>query len=63
MMKDLLEGMNYLHERKIVHRDLKTSNLLYSNEGILKICDFGLARKVSQARMTQNVITMWYRPP
>lgn len=62
-MKDLLEGINYLHDRKIVHRDLKTSNLLYSNEGILKICDFGLARKAAQALMTQEVITMWYRPP
>jgi len=62
-MEDLLKGMAYLHERKIVHRDLKTSNLLYGNEGILKICDFGLARKAAQALMTQEVITMWYRPP
>jgi cell division cycle 2-like protein len=52
-MEDLLKGMSYLHDRKIVHRDLKTSNLLYSNEGILKICDFGLARKAAQALMTQ----------
>lgn len=63
LMKDLLEGMAYLHDRKIVHRDLKTSNLVYSNEGILKICDFGLARKAAQSLMTQEVITMWYRPP
>jgi cell division cycle 2-like protein len=46
-MKDLLEGLNYLHSRNIIHRDLKTSNLLYSNQGRLKICDFGLARKLS----------------
>ena len=52
-MKDLLEAIAYLHDRKIVHRALKTSNLLYSNEGILKICDFGLARKAAQALMTQ----------
>lgn len=63
LMRDLLEGIAYLHDRKIVHRDLKTSNLLYSNEGILKICDFGLARKATQSLMTQEVITMWYRPP
>lgn len=48
-----MKGIAYLHERKIVHRDLKTSNLLYGNEGILKICDFGLARKAAQALMTQ----------
>jgi cell division cycle 2-like len=52
-MRDLIEGMAYLHKRKIVHRDLKTSNILYSNEGILKICDFGLARKAARALMTQ----------
>ena len=46
-----------------MHRDLKTSNLLYSNAGILKLCDFGLARKASLSLMTQEVITMWYRPP
>lgn len=53
LMKDLLLGMECLHQKNIVHRDLKTSNLLYSNEGILKICDFGLARRVSQQQMTQ----------
>ena len=62
-MNDLLSAMAYLHDRKIVHRDLKTSNLLYSNEGMLKVCDFGLARKAAQTLMTQKVVTMWYRPP
>lgn len=46
-------AMDFLHQKNIVHRDLKTSNLLYSNKGILKVCDFGLARRVSQAMMTQ----------
>jgi cell division cycle 2-like protein len=44
-MKQLLEGMAYLHEHWVIHRDLKTANLLYSNAGRLKICDFGLARQ------------------
>lgn len=52
-MKDLLLGIDCLHQKNIVHRDLKTSNLLYSNDGILKICDFGLARRVAPTLMTQ----------
>ena len=62
-MKDLLQGLDFLHSKNIVHRDLKSSNLLYSNQGILKICDFGLARRVSQAMMTQLVICLCNRAP
>ena len=63
IMLDLLKGIEHLHQRNIVHRDLKTSNLLYSNEGYLKICDFGLARKVSLGMMSQEVISLRYRAP
>lgn len=38
--------MAYLHENWVIHRDLKTSNILYTNRGELKLCDFGLARQV-----------------
>lgn len=44
-MQQLLRGIAYLHEHWVLHRDLKTSNLLYGNDGTLKICDFGLARQ------------------
>lgn len=57
--------MEYLHSKSYIHRDLKTSNLLYSNKGYLKICDFGLARKLfSQTKSyTPTVVTLWYRAP
>lgn len=45
LMLQLLSGMHYLHDNWVIHRDLKTSNLLYGNDGALKICDFGLARQ------------------
>lgn len=59
----LLEVMNYLHNRWIVHRDLKLSNLLLTNEGCLKLCDYGLARyfKAYEEAYTPKVVTLWYR--
>lgn len=44
LFKQLLSAVAYLHSQWILHRDLKLSNLLYSNTGHLKLCDFGLAR-------------------
>lgn len=38
----LLRAVAYLHDRWVMHRDLKLSNLLYTNDGQLKLCDFGL---------------------
>jgi len=48
LMQQLLEGVAFLHHSWVIHRDLKTSNLLYSNTGQLKICDFGLARQYGE---------------
>lgn len=45
LMLQLLSAISYIHQRGYLHRDLKTSNLLYSNCGRLYVCDFGLARK------------------
>eukprot|EP01086_Lenisia_limosa_P004554 TRINITY_DN20026_c0_g1_i1.p1 TRINITY_DN20026_c0_g1~~TRINITY_DN20026_c0_g1_i1.p1 ORF type:complete len:323 (+),score=37.54 TRINITY_DN20026_c0_g1_i1:299-1267(+) len=63
-MQQALEGLRYLHKNKILHRDIKSSNLLVSNKHELKIADFGLARPVEASKKyTNRVITLWYRPP
>jgi cell division cycle 2-like protein len=41
LMLQLLSAVNHLHKNWILHRDLKTSNLLFNNKGILKVADFG----------------------
>jgi serine/threonine protein kinase len=64
LVKQLLNGMHYIHTNKILHRDMKVANLLLNDRGILKIADFGLARGITKdSRYTSTVCTRWYRPP
>lgn len=64
-MKQLIKGVHHMHQNWIIHRDLKTSNLLINNNGTLKICDFGLARNFADppTPYTDLVVTLWYRAP
>lgn len=65
LLKQLLSAVAHLHDNWILHRDLKTSNLLLSNKGILKVGDFGLAREYGSPlkQYTPTVVTLWYRAP
>lgn len=75
-MLQLLEGLRYLHDAHILHRDMKAANILISNRGQLQIADFGLARHYDGPTprpgrgngealrdYTALVVTRWYRPP
>ena len=70
IMKQLFEVLDYLNEKKVIHRDIKSSNILLSNNHHVKLADFGLARssisadgREGRVDLTNNVITMWYKPP
>ncbi|XP_054790428.1 probable serine/threonine-protein kinase At1g54610 [Prosopis cineraria] len=65
-MQQLLSGLDHCHSRGVLHRDIKGSNLLIDNNGILKIADFGLASFFDphhSVPLTSRVVTLWYRPP
>eukprot|EP01066_Platyproteum_vivax_P005063 Platyproteum_vivax@DN16462_c0_g1_i1.p1 len=61
----LLRGVAYCHQHRVLHRDLKPQNLLINREGYLKLGDFGLARAfgIPVRSYTNEVVTLWYRAP
>ena len=65
LMRQVFSGVAFLHAHWVLHRDLKTSNILVNNRGELKICDFGLARQYGSPLRpyTHMVVTLWYRAP
>lgn len=64
-MYQMLAGMDYVHARGIMHRDLKPQNLLVDKRGYCKLADFGLARAfmIPVRAYTHEVVTLWYRAP
>ena len=58
------KGIKYLQDKKILHRDIKSINLLIDRDNNLKICDFGIAKELTSTKTTQNLEgSIKYIPP
>jgi serine/threonine protein kinase len=63
----LLAGLANVHERGVVHRDVKLANILLDSFGVVRLADFGLAAKVGKERCLwgepDRLVTVCNRPP
>ncbi|OMJ94280.1 hypothetical protein SteCoe_2622 [Stentor coeruleus] len=65
ILKQLLEGLAFMHENSVIHRDLKPGNLLITRQGELKITDFGTAKIIcdTDGPRSSGICSLWYQAP
>lgn len=65
IMRELLMALKYIHKDNVIHRDIKAANVLITNDGQVKLCDFGVAAQLNQAsakRQTMAGTPYWMAP-
>ena len=65
IMRELLVALKYIHKDNVIHRDIKAANVLITNEGSVKLCDFGVAAQLNQStlrRQTMAGTPYWMAP-
>ena len=65
-MHQILSGLEFCHDKQIVHCDIKTPNILMDVTGVVKIADFGSAFTIEELEdvlKDSHITTLWYRAP
>lgn len=61
-MSQVLQGLLYLHEQGVIHRDIKGANILTTKEGLVKLADFGVATKSNVSESSVVGTPYWMAP-
>ena len=63
-IKQVLTGLQYLHSKNVVHRDIKGANILTTKDGVVKLADFGVAKQFSETTKSSSVVgtPYWMAP-
>lgn len=65
IMRELLIALKFIHRDNVIHRDLKAANVLITNDGQVKLCDFGVAAQLNQSNSRRHTMAgtpYWMAP-